>query len=151
MYTVVSLYPWFSEAVHVHVNFTYLCFNPKLISVLGVPGSNLIYIFYTTAGRMPFKTKKTRYLKSEKNVKNLFSNTGCSSNSTAWYTMYHVSAAFYVHQRCLVYSRERAHMFEDHEVVDEKDTFALEQLPDRLSSLALGLRQRLNVVLLARR
>ena len=31
-------------------------------------------------------------------------------------------------------------MFEYHEVVDEEDAFALEQLPDRLAPLPLGLR-----------
>jgi len=42
-------------------------------------------------------------------------------------------------------------VFEHHEVVDEEDALALEQLPDRLASLALGLCERLDVVLLRHR
>jgi len=47
--------------------------------------------------------------------------------------------------------RQKSHVFEDHEVVDEKDAFALEQFPDSLSTLSLRLRQRLYVSLLTRR
>jgi len=47
--------------------------------------------------------------------------------------------------------QEKAHMFEHHEVVDEEDALALEQFPDGLSSLALGLRQWLYVILFGHR
>ena len=47
--------------------------------------------------------------------------------------------------------KKESHVFEHHQMIDEEDTFALKQLPDGLSPLPFGLRERLYVVLLGRR